>query len=430
VKEMELNFKQMLSDRFNDVKDDNLSKRTKGPHTEWLDLNWSKPEDFDTSPDTKVAKGMLETIMSKLTAAPEGFNVQKKAAKLLKDREASFNNDKLDWAMCELLAYGSLLLEGNNVRFTGQDVIRGTFSHRMSKLFDEKTNAAYCGLAEISKDQGKFDIYNSHLSEYAVLGFEYGYSLASPKSLNIWEGQFGDFSNTAQVIIDQFISAGEVKWDRMSGIALLLPHGYEGQGPEHSSCRPERYLQLCAQNNMIVCYPSNPANMFHLLRRQQAYNFRKPHIVLTPKSLLRAKECTSAVSELENSRFQEIIDDTNVVGSARRVVLCTGKIYYDLLAAKKAEDHTDVALVRLEQLYPFPKKQIQTILEKYNGAELVWLQEEPINMGFWEHLITREFEIFMKFKVIARPESATPATGHSHVHKKEQANLTIEAFKK
>ncbi len=273
-------------------------------------------------------------------------------------------------------------------------------------------------------------IYNSHLSEYGVLGFEYGYSLASPKSLNIWEAQFGDFSNTAQVIIDQFISAAEVKWERMSGITMLLPHGYEGQGPEHSSCRPERYLQLCAQHNMIVCNPSTPANMFHLLRRQQTYSFRKPLIVFTPKSLLRAPACTSKVKELETGCFNEVITDQDVKSHVRKIVFCTGKIYYDLLKEKQENNHQDVALIRLEQLYPFPKEQVQKILKDFSTENLVWVQEEPINMGYWEHLITREFEIFMNFKVIARPMSATPATGHSHVHKKEQENIIKEAFKK
>ena len=429
AKKIETDFKQMLSDRFNNVKEDHLPPKAAAPHTEWPELRWSKPEDFDDSPKTAVERKILDEIMEKITSSPEGFNVLKKAAKILKDRKEAYQNDKLDWAICELLAYGSLLLEGNNVRFSGQDVIRGTFSHRMSKLFDEKTNKAYCGLAHLKDDQAEFRIYNSHLSEYGVLGFEYGYSLASPKSLNIWEAQFGDFSNTAQVIIDQFISAAESKWERMSGLTLLLPHGYEGQGPEHSSCRPERYLQLCAQENMIVCNPSTPANMFHLLRRQQAFPFRKPLIVFTPKSLLRAAACVSPVSDLTDGKFSEVILDSKVK-KARRVLLCTGKIYYDLLAEQEEGKHNDVAIVRLEQLYPFPKKKVQKVLESYKGAELIWVQEEPINMGYWEHLLTREFETFMNFKVIARPMSATPATGFGAVHKKEQENIIKEAFKK
>lgn len=427
AKEIEKDFKKMLSDRFNQVKDDTLPPKVKGPHTEWLDLRWGKDEDFSHSPQTGVERKVLDDIIAKITTAPDGFNVLKKAAKILGDRKEAYAADKLDWAICELLAYGSLLLEGNNVRFTGQDVIRGTFSHRMSKLFDEKTNESYCGLAHLQDAQGEFRIYNSHLSEYGVLGFEFGYSLASPKSLNIWEAQFGDFSNTAQVILDQFISAAEVKWERMSGLTMLLPHGYEGQGPEHSSCRPERYLQLCAQNNMIVCHPSTPANMFHLLRRQQKYEFRKPLIVFTPKSLLRAADCVSRVEDLTKGNFQEVIDDT--VSSPRKVIFCTGKVYYDLLAQRREAGIKDIALVRIEQLYPFPKQKVQDIINKYKGVELIWVQEEPINMGYWEHLITREFDIFMNFKVIARPMSATPATGYGAVHKKEQANIIKEALK-
>lgn len=431
AKEMQTQFKSMLSDRFNDIKDGGLPEKVKGPHTEWLDLRWSHAEDFDASPATAVKKKQLDLIFEKITSAPEGFNVLKKATKIMNDRRKAYEGDKLDWAICELLAYGSLLLEGNNVRFTGQDVIRGTFSHRMSKLFDEQTNEAYCGLDGLKDDQGKFDIYNSHLSEYAVLGFEYGYSLASPKSLNIWEAQFGDFSNTAQVIMDQFISAGEVKWERMSGLTMLLPHGYEGQGPEHSSARPERYLQLCAQNNMIVANCSTPGNMFHLLRRQQAFEFRKPLVVFTPKSLLRAPLCVSTKKELTDGAFQEVIDDSAVKAkSVKTVVLCTGKVYYDVLQKRDADKRDDVAIVRLEQLYPFPKKQIEKILEKYKGSEFVWVQEEPINMGYWEHLLTREFKTFMNFDVIARPMSATPATGYAHVHVKELENILNEVFKK
>ncbi len=429
AKQMEKDFKKMLSDRFNEVKDHSLPNKVKGPHTEWLDLTWAKPQDFENSPATGVARKKLDCIIEKITTAPEGFNVLKKAAKIINDRKKAYDENRLDWAICELLAYGSLLIEGNNVRFSGQDVIRGTFSHRMSKLYDEKTNEGYTGLAHLQENQGEFRIYNSHLSEYGVLGFEYGYSLASPKSLNIWEAQFGDFSNTAQVIVDQFISAAEVKWERMSGITLLLPHGYEGQGPEHSSCRPERYLQLCAQDNMVVCNPSTPANMFHLLRRQQAWTFRKPLIVFTPKSLLRAAECTSKVSELETGSFQEVIDEQHITAKVRKAIFCSGKVYYDLLAKRKAENIQDVAIVRIEQLYPFPKTKVKALLEKYKGVELIWVQEEPINMGYWEHLITREFETFMNFKVIARPMSATPATGYSHDHKQEQQNIITEAFR-
>ena len=430
AKEMQNEFKQMLSDRFNDVKDKTLPEKKKGPHTEWLDLDWSKREDFEKSPQTGVERKTLDHIIDQITTYPTDFNVLKKAKKIIDDRRKSYDSDRIDWALAELLAYGSMLMESNNIRFTGQDVVRGTFSHRMAKLFDEKSATPYCGLDNLSDNQGKLEIYNSHLSEYGVLGFEYGYSQASPKSLNIWEAQFGDFSNTAQVIVDQFISSGESKWERMSGITMLLPHGYEGQGPEHSSCRPERYLQLCADYNMVVCNPTSPANMFHLLRRQQAWPFRKPLIVFTPKSLLRAPDCISKVEDLTKGEFLEVLDDKNVVAeNVKRVLFCTGKIYYDLLAKQTEDKRNDVALIRLEQLYPFPKNQVAEVLSKYKGSELIWIQEEPINMGYWEHLLTRELKTFAQFKVIARPESATPATGYAHVHKKEQTNIVKQAFK-
>ncbi len=429
AKSMEKEFKDMLSDRFNSVKDNEVLARKKGPHTEWLDLRWSKPEDFESSPSTGVPLNVLDNIVEKITTPPEDFNVLKKAGKIMSERKKAYDEDRLDWALGELLAYGSLLTEGYSVRFSGQDVVRGTFSHRMSMLFDEQTAKPFCGLGHLKDGQGEFRIYNSHLSEYAVLGFEFGYSLASPKSLNIWEAQFGDFSNTAQVIVDQFISASEVKWERMSGLTMLLPHGYEGQGPEHSSCRPERYLQLCAQDNMIVCNPTTPANMFHLLRRQQAYEFRKPLIVFTPKSLLRASVCTSTKEEFTKGSFQEVIDDSKTQNTSR-VLFCSGKIYYDLLAYKEENNRDDIAIVRIEQLYPFPKTKVESLLKKYDGAQFVWVQEEPINMGYWSHLMTREFKTFMNFKVIARPMSATPATGYGYVHAREQQNIINEAFKK
>lgn len=428
--EMQKHFTEMLSEKLHNVREKKTPERIKGPHTEWLDLRWATDKDFEKSPDTSMDKKSLTKINQALTTIPEGFNALKKAKKIVDQRASAFNNDKIDWAMGELLAYGSLLEEGHNVRFTGQDVIRGTFSHRHAKLFDEKTNEAYCPLAHISDKQGDLKIYNSHLSEYAVLAFEYGYSQASPKSLNIWEAQFGDFSNTAQVVVDQFISSGEVKWERMSGITMLLPHGYEGQGPEHSSCRPERYLQLTAQNNMIICNCSTPANMFHALRRQQIWEFRKPLVVFTPKSLLRHPQCISSVDELAKGSFQEIIDDEFVTKKdVRRVLFCTGKVYYDLLKHREDNQIKDIAIVRLEQLYPFAKKQFDKILKSYAKAEYFWVQEEPINMGYWHHLITREFETFKQFSVVARPESATPATGFAHSHTKEQADILEKSFK-
>ncbi|EQC46070.1 2-oxoglutarate dehydrogenase E1 component [Bacteriovorax sp. Seq25_V] len=428
--EMQEHFKQLLSDRFNNVKQKELPARVKGPHKEWLDLRWSKPEDFLSSPETKVTKEMLDKILKSVTTVPAGFKTLRKAQKILNDRVKAYESDTLDWAMAETFAYGSLLTENHNIRFTGQDVIRGTFSHRHMKVFDENTNEAYCGLDHIQKDQGRVYVYNSLLSEYAVLAFEYGYTQATPRSLNIWEAQFGDFSNGAQIMIDQFISAAESKWRRMSDLVMLLPHGYEGAGPEHSSCRPERYLQLCAEYNMVVCDVTTPANMFHLLRRQLKWEFRKPLIVFTPKSLLRHPQCVSKVSEFTDGKFQELIDDSWVnAKDVKTVVFCTGKIYYDLLNHQQENNRKDTAIVRIEQLYPLPIEQIEAIKKKYKNANLRWVQEEPHNMGAWTYLL-RWRDTFKDIDCVARKASASPASGYASVHLREQAEIVTKAFKK
>lgn len=429
AEQMTDHYKNLLSDRFNNVKEKDLPGRVKGPHREWENLTWSKPSDFEKSPNTAVKKADLEKVLEAITSTPEGFKTLKKAQKLLDERKTRFAENKIDWALAELFAYGTLLKDGHNIRFTGQDVIRGTFSHRHAKVFDEKTNHAHCGLAHISDKQGKVFIYNSLLSEYAVLAFEYGYSQASPSSMNIWEAQFGDFSNGAQIMIDQFISAAESKWRRMSDLVMLLPHGYEGAGPEHSSCRPERYLQLCAEDNMVVGNFTTPANMFHALRRQLTWNFRKPLIVFTPKSLLRHPLCVSSVDDLTKSNFQEVIDDSAVKAKdVKRVVFCTGKIYYDLLKKQEEDKRKDVAIVRLEQLFPLPEKQITEVLKKYKGADLKWVQEEPFNMGYWTYLL-RFRELFRDFDCISRKASASPATGYAAVHQREQNEIVEKAFK-
>ncbi|MCR9205583.1 MAG: 2-oxoglutarate dehydrogenase E1 component, partial [Halobacteriovoraceae bacterium] len=417
-----------LSDRFNMVKQDELPKRRKGPHKEWLNLRWSKPEDFYESPDTSVKKEVLEKILDAITKTPEGFKTLRKAQKLLDMRRKAFDNDQLDWATAELLSYGSLLLQKYNIRFSGQDVIRGTFSHRHAKVFDEFTNDSYCGLDNIEGGQGKMDIYNSFLSEYAVLGFEYGYSQGSPWALNMWEAQFGDFSNGAQIMIDQFISAAESKWRRMSGLVLLLPHGYEGMGPEHSSARPERYLQLAAEHNMVVANCTTPANFFHLIRRQLAWEFRKPLVVFTPKSLLRDPRCVSSVSELTNGKFREVIDDDFAdPKKVKKVLFCTGKMYYHLMEKQRADDRKDVAIIRLEQVYPLVDKQIQDVKAKYKKASFTWVQEEPYNMGTWTYLM-RWRDLFSDFECIARKSSASPASGFAKVHAREQEEIINKAF--
>jgi 2-oxoglutarate dehydrogenase E1 component len=424
--EMIDSYKNLLADRFNNVRQKEIPAKLKGPHKEWDGITFSEKNSFEESPDTSVKKAELEKVLKAINTIPAGMQLIKKTQKIVEDRDAAFKTDKLDWASAELLAYGSLLNEGHPMRFTGQDVIRGTFSHRHAKVVDERTNEAYCGLEHISGTQGKISIYNSLLSEYAVLGFEYGYAWVSPRTLTIWEAQFGDFSNGAQIMIDQYISSAEVKWQRMNGLVMLLPHGYEGAGPEHSSARPERYLQLCADDNMIVANCTTPANIFHLLRRQVKWGFRKPAIVMTPKSLLRDPRCTSKVSDLTSAKFQEVIDDANTGKAVKRVIMCTGKIYYDLYEKKIAEKRDDVAIVRLEQIHPLATNQINKIFAKYKDAEKVWVQEEPANMGYFGFL--SRYELFKEFKLISRKPSSSPATGFSNVHKKEQAEIVTKAF--
>jgi 2-oxoglutarate dehydrogenase E1 component len=425
---MQEEFKSLLSDRFNNVRQKEIPLRKQGPHKQWEGLDWSKPEDFDVSPETGVKKEILDEIMNAITSVPEGFKTLKKAQKILDDRRKNYDGDTMDWSLGELLAYGSLLVEGNHIRFSGQDVIRGTFAHRHAKVFDEYTNQSYCGLDNIREKQGKMRIYNSLLSEYAVLGYEYGYSQGTPGSLVLWEAQFGDFANGAQIMIDQFISSCESKWRRMTGLVMLLPHGYEGAGPEHSNARPERFLQLSAEYNMVVANCTSPANLFHILRRQLAWNFRKPLVVMTPKSLLRDPRCISGIKDFTTGRFQEVIDDAWVEASkVKRVLLCSGKIYFDLLEKQRADDRSDVAIVRLEQLYPLAEKQIIEIMKKYGKAECRWVQEEPMNMGAWMHLL-RWRELFGDMVCISRKSSASPATGFSSVHAKEQETIINKAF--
>jgi len=335
------------------------------------------------------------------------------------------------------MAYGSLLLEGRDVRMSGQDVKRGTFSHRHACVIDANNYQEINRLDGLSDKQGKFRIFNSLLSEYAVLGFEYGYSLSTPDALVIWEAQFGDFVNGASTIIDQFIFAGESKWQRMSGLVMLLPHGYEGQGPEHSSARLERFLQGCAENNVTVANVTSASNFFHLLRRQQVRPFRKPLVVMSPKSGLRAPFNLGEIKELETgNRFRELIDDATADANSpsaslwragvKRLLVCSGKVYYDLLKKQQEEKRTDVAIIRLEQIYPFPKKQFDALLKKYGKAELVWVQEEPANMGAWSYLAVNQSEY--GWKCVSRRAAASPATGFPKAHEKEQMEIVEKAF--
>ncbi len=397
------------------------------PEEQWKAFRRSTPKDFDYSPKTNVTRDVLEKTLKALTSLPKDFKPIQKIDKLLEERKNRWDNDQFDWALGELMAYGSLLQEGINVRMSGQDCIRGTFSHRHAGVVDEFNSTRHNFLNAVADKQAQFKIYNSLLSEYAVLGFEYGYSLGSPESLNIWEAQFGDFANGAQTIIDQFISSGESKWQRQSGVVMYLPHGYEGQGPEHSNARPERFLQLAAEWNMVVANLTTPANIFHALRRQVKWDFRKPLIIFTPKSLLRHPECVSSSKDFTEGTFQEIIDDAYVnAKDVKRLLLCTGKVYYDLKARQQKDKRKDVAIVRLEQLYPMPEEQSWKLIEKYKSAEKVWVQEEPKNMGAFTFL--RRYTQFDDFKLIARKSSASPATGYASVHAAEQAKIVNNAF--
>jgi 2-oxoglutarate dehydrogenase E1 component len=346
----------------------------------------------------------------------------------MQDRNAMLQpGGKLDWAMGELLAYATLLNEGIPVRLSGQDSQRGTFSHRHSVLTIEDSEERYVPLKNISKSQAAFEVYNSPLSEYGVLGFDYGYSLSSPNSLTIWEAQFGDFFNGAQIIIDQYLSSAEDKWRVMSDLVLFLPHGYEGQGPEHSSGRIERFLSLCAENNMQVVNCTTPANFYHLLRRQVKRPFRKPLIVFTPKSLLRHASCVSSLEELSHGGFREVIDDDIVdPETVKRVIFTSGKLYYDLLE-ERTKRGTSEAIVRIEQLYPYPKEQVSAVLSRYPNAErIVWAQEEPANMGAWSFIL-RNFKDD-NILLVARPESGSPATGSSRLHAMRQRKIVEKSF--
>lgn len=426
AEDLDKSFRNQLQDRLNDVKQNPLPYKPQKIEEQWEKLRKAKPEDFDQSPDTSIKQTVIDKVAKALTTIPDGFKTLKQIEKLLKDRkEAFFETKLLGWAEAELLAYGSLLTEGILVRMSGQDVKRGTFSHRHAYFFDANTNEPHCGLDHIEKGQKKLHIFNSLLSEFGVLGFEYGYAMSSPHALVIWEAQFGDFVNGAQVMIDQFISSAESKWQRQNGMVMLLPHGYEGQGPEHSNARPERFLQLAAEYNMIVAIPTTASNLFHLLRRQVGWEFRKPCIVFTPKSLLRHPSVASPIVNFTKGIFKEVIDDEHVVAKeVKKVLLCSGKIYYDLWEASQKNKVKNIALVRVEQLHPFPEKQLNAVLKRYKGARQIWVQEEPANMGCWSFML----RYMSGLELISRKASASPATGYSKVHKAEQEKIISQAL--
>ena len=400
-------------------------------------IDWSRylAGDWAEKPDTAVPVARLASLAKGLTTLPEGWTLHPRVARIVEDRRRMFADElPLDWGAAETLAYATLLTDGFDIRLTGQDSARGTFFHRHAVFHDQASGDQYIPLEQIAKGHARFRVTDSTLSEEAVLGFEYGYSTTDPASLVIWEGQFGDFVNGAQVIIDQFISSGEAKWGRVSGITLFLPHGYEGQGPEHSSARLERFLQLSAEMNGQVCVPSTPAQMFHMLRRQMLRALRKPLVVMTPKSLLRHKRSTSTMSELTSGEFQTVIDDPAAPPPAgvRRIVFCSGKVYYDLLERREADAMTDVALVRVEQLYPFPAEEYQAILDRYAQArQVVWCQEEPQNQGAWYQIRHRLQVGLGKDHLLlyaGREGAAAPATGIHAQHLREQEALVAAAL--
>jgi 2-oxoglutarate dehydrogenase E1 component len=401
-------------------------------------VDWSKYHDVDwTEPVlTEVRPALLRELAERATTYPEGLELQRQVARIVEERRRMAAGERpVDWGFAEILAYASLLDQGFEVRITGQDSVRGTFFHRHAAGHCQKTGAVYVPLEHLKSGQPRFRVIDSLLSEEAVMGFEYGYATTDPNCLVIWEAQYGDFANGGQVVIDQFISSGEAKWGRICGLTLFLPHGYEGQGPEHSSARLERFLQLCAENNMQVCVPSTPAQMFHMLRRQMLRGFRKPLIVMTPKGLLRHKLSVSAIGDLAQGRFMNVIGEIDDLqaGQVRRVVFCSGRVYFDLLEARRADEVRDVAIVRLEQLYPFPTEEYAAILHRYpNAMDVVWCQEEPQNQGAWyqiRHRLQEPLGPRQELLYSGRAPSAAPATGVPQLHAAQQHALVAAALK-
>jgi 2-oxoglutarate dehydrogenase E1 component len=430
AKEMETRFWNDLQLRLDEVKQKPLPYKYQKPEMWWKELRKAAGADFGKSPVTAITEAQFRQYFNALMKWPEGFSPLRKVEKLLQDKIKLFETDgKVDWATGELLAYSSLLADGHDVRLSGEDVKRGTFSHRHAVIYDQNSNFSYNRLDKVNDKQGVPYIYNSLLSEYAVLGFEYGYAMANPHNLVIWEAQYGDFANGAQIIIDQYIASAEQKWSNMNGLVMLLPHGYEGGGPEHSSARLERFLQNCAEYNMVITNITTAANFFHALRRQLKWEFRKPMVNFSPKANLRHVRSYSALSEFTQGSFNEVLDDANIktASKVKRVLLCSGKIYFDLSEKQLAENRQDVAIVRLEQLYPLPVDQLNALREKYKKAEWIWVQEEPQNMGACWFLQISLGESF-KMKYICRNASASTATGFAKKHVIEQTSLVEQAF--
>ncbi|MCC7051421.1 MAG: 2-oxoglutarate dehydrogenase E1 component [Bacteroidia bacterium] len=427
-KDLEKEFKNVLQSKLDEAKQATNAKITSFLEGHWKGVKMADNNDFEKPCDTSISKETFLSIAQKITVLPKDKKFFNKIEKLFADRNEMIKNDSYDWAMGELMAYASLMNEGYPVRFSGQDVERGTFSHRHAVVKVEDSEEEYIPLNNIGQGAKPIHIYNSHLSEYGVLGFEYGYAFASPNILTIWEAQFGDFFNGAQTIVDQFISSAEAKWRRMNGLVVLLPHGYEGQGPEHSSGRLERFLQLCADNNMQIINATTPANQFHALRRQLKRDFRKPLICFTPKKLLRYPACVSKLEDFTKGGFKELIDDNKAnATSVKRVIFCSGKIYYDLDERRETIKDNSVAIVRLEQLYPMPITQINEVIKKYKNAKnYFWAQEEPENMGAWS-FVERKLK-HLPFEYVGRPESASPATGYASAHNNQTNAILNKLF--
>jgi 2-oxoglutarate dehydrogenase E1 component len=443
IERVEATFRSHLDDEFEAAPNYKTNK------ADWLEGKWEglsalEGEEEKRDDDTAVELGRLTEIGNSLARVPEEVSVNNKLIRQLKAKSIMMDTGEgIDWAMAEALAYGSLLMEGHPVRLSGQDSGRGTFSHRHAVITDQENENRYFPLSQINPSkQAPFEVMDSPLSEFAVLGYEYGYSLAEPETLTIWEAQFGDFANTAQVIFDQFIASGESKWLRMSGLVMLLPHGMEGQGPEHSSARLERFLQLCAEDNLQVVNITSPANFFHALRRQVKRNFRKPLIVMSPKSLLRHKLNISRLNEMgPGTGFCRIIPEIDTLqedSEIKRIILCSGKVYFDLLEARRQQNIKDVVIIRVEQLYPWPRGSITEQISKYSNADVVWSQEEPSNQGSWHFVSDRLNYILSNLDqktkrrrnviYVGRRASASPATGALKIHNKEQAFLIDQAL--
>lgn len=426
--EMEKKFWGDLQERLDELKQNPLPYTYQKPELWWQSLRTATPDDFLSSPITAISQDEIKRLFKAIMTIPETFAPLKKVKRILDEKVKIFDKEnKFDWATAELLAFASILDEGTDVRMSGQDVRRGTFSSRHAILRDENTNEIYNRLSNISTKQGQFRIYDSLLSELAVLGFEYGYAMANPNALVLWEAQFGDFANGAQTMVDQFVSCSEQKWRRMNGIVLLLPHGYEGQGPEHSSARMERYLLQCAELNIVVTNITTSANYFHALRRQMAWPFRKPLINFAPKANLRLPATYSPIEDFCNGSFHEVIDDTSAnPEKITRVLFCSGKIYFDLLKKKEEEEKEDTAIIRLEQIYPLPENQLNELYKKYKKAIWYWVQEEPLNMGAASFLRMNLTSI--NYGIISRPASASSASGFSKIHHEEQEEVLSTAF--